>query len=154
VRVRTADARCFIGNFPWSVSLPNHYVRGRGSRFAVISDTTGMRIVSTAPERSRRIACHDPPAEPRQIGGPSPVPARRRSWGVGQAVTKNPVAVIIPCHTVLAAGGKIGGFSAPAAKSQRRRLRHHREGLKVCGLSPVEGGVSCELVSEKAKIPC
>ncbi|WP_320202000.1 methylated-DNA--[protein]-cysteine S-methyltransferase [Agrobacterium sp. rho-13.3] len=32
---------------------------------------------------------------------------------VGQAMAKNPVPLIIPCHRVLAAGGKLGGFSAP-----------------------------------------
>ncbi|HET8936719.1 MAG TPA: methylated-DNA--[protein]-cysteine S-methyltransferase [Polyangiales bacterium] len=32
---------------------------------------------------------------------------------VGQAMAHNPVPVIIPCHRVLAAGGKLGGFSAP-----------------------------------------
>jgi methylated-DNA-[protein]-cysteine S-methyltransferase len=32
---------------------------------------------------------------------------------VGQAMANNPVPLIIPCHRVLAAGGKIGGFSAP-----------------------------------------
>ena len=29
---------------------------------------------------------------------------------VGQAMAKNPVALIIPCHRVLAAGGKVGRF--------------------------------------------
>ncbi len=29
---------------------------------------------------------------------------------VGQAMAKNPVPLIIPCHRVLAAGGKVGGF--------------------------------------------
>ena len=33
---------------------------------------------------------------------------------VGLAMAKNPAALIIPCHRVLAAGGKIGGFSARA----------------------------------------
>jgi methylated-DNA-[protein]-cysteine S-methyltransferase len=32
---------------------------------------------------------------------------------VGKAMANNPVALIIPCHRVLAAGGKVGGFSAP-----------------------------------------
>ncbi|WP_198084007.1 methylated-DNA--[protein]-cysteine S-methyltransferase [Variovorax sp. E3] len=32
---------------------------------------------------------------------------------VGQAMARNPVSLIIPCHRVLAAGGKLGGFSAP-----------------------------------------
>lgn len=31
---------------------------------------------------------------------------------VGTACGANPVPVIVPCHRVLAAGGKIGGFSA------------------------------------------
>jgi methylated-DNA-[protein]-cysteine S-methyltransferase len=32
---------------------------------------------------------------------------------VGQAMAANPVPLIVPCHRVLAAGGKVGGFSAP-----------------------------------------
>jgi methylated-DNA-[protein]-cysteine S-methyltransferase len=31
---------------------------------------------------------------------------------VGQALGQNPIAIIVPCHRVLAAGGKTGGFSA------------------------------------------
>jgi len=31
---------------------------------------------------------------------------------VGQAVGKNPIAIIIPCHRVIAADGGIGGFSS------------------------------------------
>ena len=31
----------------------------------------------------------------------------------GQALGSNPVPLVIPCHRILAAGGRIGGFSAP-----------------------------------------
>ncbi len=41
---------------------------------------------------------------------------------VGQALGKNPVAVIVPCHRVLAAGGHIGGFSANGGVATKRRL--------------------------------
>jgi len=41
---------------------------------------------------------------------------------VGQAMAKNPVALMIPCHRVLAAGGKIGGFSAPGGSAAKRRM--------------------------------
>jgi len=41
---------------------------------------------------------------------------------VGQAMAHNPVALIIPCHRVLAAGGKIGGFSAPGGSAAKRRM--------------------------------
>jgi methylated-DNA-[protein]-cysteine S-methyltransferase len=35
---------------------------------------------------------------------------------------KNPVPVIIPCHRVLAAGGKMGGFSAPGGTATKEKL--------------------------------
>jgi methylated-DNA-[protein]-cysteine S-methyltransferase len=41
---------------------------------------------------------------------------------VGQAMARNPVPLIIPCHRVLAAGGKVGGFSAPGGASAKIRM--------------------------------
>ena len=41
---------------------------------------------------------------------------------VGQAMAKNPVPLIIPCHRVLAAGGKVGGFSAPGGAASKIRM--------------------------------
>jgi len=41
---------------------------------------------------------------------------------VGEAMAKNPVALIIPCHRVLAAGGKLGGFSAPGGAATKARM--------------------------------
>lgn len=41
---------------------------------------------------------------------------------VGQAMGSNPVPVIIPCHRVLAAGNKLGGFSAPGGTTTKERL--------------------------------
>ena len=41
---------------------------------------------------------------------------------VGQAMAKNPVALLIPCHRVLASGGKIGGFSAPGGSAAKIRM--------------------------------
>ena len=34
----------------------------------------------------------------------------RSAQAVGQAVGRNPIALIIPCHRVIAAHGKIGGY--------------------------------------------
>lgn len=41
---------------------------------------------------------------------------------VGQAMARNPVPLIIPCHRVLAAGGKVGGFSAPGGSATKLRM--------------------------------
>jgi methylated-DNA-[protein]-cysteine S-methyltransferase len=37
-------------------------------------------------------------------------------------MAKNPVPLIIPCHRVLAAGGKLGGFSAPGGSATKQRM--------------------------------
>jgi methylated-DNA-[protein]-cysteine S-methyltransferase len=47
-------------------------------------------------------------------------------------MAKNPVALIIPCHRVLAAGGKLGGFSAPGGAATKRRMLE----LEGVGLAP------------------
>ena len=41
---------------------------------------------------------------------------------VGQAMANNPVALIIPCHRVLASGGRIGGFSAPGGAETKAKM--------------------------------
>jgi methylated-DNA-[protein]-cysteine S-methyltransferase len=50
-----------------------------------------------------------------QLGEPD---ARR----IGEAMGRNPCPVIVPCHRVVAAGGKTGGFSAPGGAATKRRL--------------------------------
>ena len=41
---------------------------------------------------------------------------------VAQALAHNPCPLIVPCHRVLAAGGKMGGFSAPGGVRTKLRL--------------------------------
>lgn len=41
---------------------------------------------------------------------------------VGEAMARNPVPLIVPCHRVTAAGGKIGGFSAPGGSVSKARM--------------------------------
>jgi methylated-DNA-[protein]-cysteine S-methyltransferase len=41
---------------------------------------------------------------------------------VAQALAQNPTPIIVPCHRVLAAGGKMGGFSAPGGVRTKLRL--------------------------------
>lgn len=53
----------------------------------------------------------------RMIGGEA-----TNAREIGQAMGKNPVPIIIPCHRVLAAGNRIGGFSAPGGISTKEKL--------------------------------
>jgi methylated-DNA-[protein]-cysteine S-methyltransferase len=41
---------------------------------------------------------------------------------VGQALGQNPIPIIVPCHRVLAANGKSGGFSASGGVTTKLRL--------------------------------
>jgi methylated-DNA-[protein]-cysteine S-methyltransferase len=41
---------------------------------------------------------------------------------VGAAMGRNPWPLIVPCHRVLAASGRIGGFSAPGGTGTKRRM--------------------------------
>ncbi len=41
---------------------------------------------------------------------------------VAQALGHNPFPIIVPCHRVMAAGGKMGGFSAPGGVRTKLRL--------------------------------
>jgi methylated-DNA-[protein]-cysteine S-methyltransferase len=49
---------------------------------------------------------------------------------VGEALGHNPFPIIVPCHRVLAAGSKIGGFSAPGGIRTKFRL------LEIEGAQP------------------
>ena len=41
---------------------------------------------------------------------------------VGQALGANPFPIIVPCHRVLATGGKTGGFSAPLGLETKMKM--------------------------------
>ncbi len=41
---------------------------------------------------------------------------------VGQALGRNPFPIVVPCHRIVAAGGKLGGFSAPGGADTKLRL--------------------------------
>ena len=41
---------------------------------------------------------------------------------VGSVMAKNRFPLVVPCHRVLAAGGELGGYSAPAGLQMKQRL--------------------------------
>lgn len=58
---------------------------------------------------------------------------------VGQAMAANPVPLIIPCHRVTAANGRIGGFSAPGGSHSKAQM------LGIEGVEVRDGVVTREL---------
>lgn len=56
---------------------------------------------------------------------------------VGVAMGRNPVALIIPCHRCLAAGGKLGGFSAPGGSDTKLKMLE-LEGVNLAPPPPAQ----------------
>ncbi|HEY4374260.1 MAG TPA: methylated-DNA--[protein]-cysteine S-methyltransferase [Burkholderiales bacterium] len=49
---------------------------------------------------------------------------------VGHALSRNPTAIIVPCHRIVASGGKLGGFSAPGGADTKLKLLE-LEGVRI-----------------------
>lgn len=52
----------------------------------------------------------------RQIGRP------RAARAVGQALGRNPIPLLVPCHRVVQSDGGLGGFSSPSGPQQKAEL--------------------------------
>jgi methylated-DNA-[protein]-cysteine S-methyltransferase len=82
--------------------------------------------MSAVPEFDRRVYIETRSIAPGQTLTYGDIATRLGDVGlsraVGQALGRNPFPIIIPCHRVLAAGGKTGGFSAPGGTDTKRRL--------------------------------
>jgi methylated-DNA-[protein]-cysteine S-methyltransferase len=90
-------------------------------------DLTGVAIdITGAPEFNARvyaIACSIPPGATMTYGEIAErLGDRTLAREVGQALGQNPCPLIVPCHRVLAAGGKGGGFSAGGGVVTKLRL--------------------------------
>ena len=108
--VRTADI----------VEQLRDYFAGERRRFDVRLD---LRHVSPFQRRVLLAATRVPAGEvvsygeiARRIGEPG------GSRAVGQALGHNPIPIVIPCHRVVAAGGRIGGYTGGVA-IKRKLLR-------------------------------
>lgn len=55
---------------------------------------------------------------------------REAARAVGEAMARNPIPILMPCHRVLGANGKPGGFSAPGGVETKLKMLQI-EGAKV-----------------------
>jgi len=96
-------------------------LRGEGSDLSAVA--LDMERVSPFHRRVYEVARTIPPGTTLSYGD---IAARLGTRGlaraVGQALGRNPFAIVVPCHRVLAAGGKAGGFSANGGITTKLRL--------------------------------
>ncbi|MGJ7574151.1 methylated-DNA--[protein]-cysteine S-methyltransferase [Variovorax sp. RB2P76] len=82
-----------------------------------------MRGVSAFHQRVYAIARRIPPGQTRTYGEiAQELGDKTLSRAVGQAMGHNPFAPVVPCHRVLAAGNKPGGFSAGGGALTKLRM--------------------------------
>ena len=82
-------------------------------------DPEGSAFERNVWQAARRIPCGEVRSYgdiAREIGAPGAAQA------VGLALGRNPVPIIVPCHRVLAADGRSGGFSAPGGVATKFRI--------------------------------
>lgn len=91
------------------------------------ADLSGIEVdLEDAPDFNRRVyavARGIPPGATLTYGQVSAeMGDPRAAQAVGRALGQNPVPIIVPCHRVLAAGGRSGGFSAPGGVDTKLRI--------------------------------
>lgn len=101
-----------------------------GVRSLLAGDATDLRSVeldlAAIPDFDRRVyevTRAIPPGATRtygEVAASMGAPGEARE--VGRALGDNPIPIIVPCHRVTAAGGKLGGFSARGGVATKRRL--------------------------------
>jgi methylated-DNA-[protein]-cysteine S-methyltransferase len=107
---------------------------------ALLDADLDMRAVPDFDRRVYDLARTVPPGETITYGaiakalGEEPMRAR----DVGQALARNPFAPIVPCHRVVAAGGQLGGYSAPGGAATKRWLLE-LEGAAIVAPPPQQG---------------
>jgi methylated-DNA-[protein]-cysteine S-methyltransferase len=63
------------------------------------------------------------PGETRTYGDVAAmIGAPAAAQAVGLALGRNPVPIVVPCHRVLATGGRSGGFTAPGGTATKFRI--------------------------------
>jgi methylated-DNA-[protein]-cysteine S-methyltransferase len=60
----------------------------------------------------------------------------RAARAVGRIMSANPVPFVVPCHRVIAAGGRIGGYGGGREAIGLKRWLLEREGVRLRGQCP------------------
>jgi len=95
----------------------------RGGKTHPATDFLDLASVPDFNARVYAIACAIPPGETLTYGEIAlQLGDKLLAREVGQALGQNPWPIIVPCHRVTAAGGKLGGFSARGGGQTKLKL--------------------------------
>jgi methylated-DNA-[protein]-cysteine S-methyltransferase len=127
------DARMSFERFDEAVTRIREYFRGKRVDF---EDKLDVSPASDFQKKVWAICRSIPYGETRSYGWiASQIGKPGASRAVGCALAKNPIPIIIPCHSVVSAKGAIGGFSG-GLPAKRRLLK--LEGIKLEDNPPEE----------------
>lgn len=99
--------------------ITNLLAGGKTDLSGIGIDPEGSAFERNVWQATRRIPCGEVRSYgdiAREIGAPGAAQA------VGLALGRNPVPIVVPCHRVLAADGRSGGFSAPGGVATKFRI--------------------------------
>ncbi len=115
------------------------YANGEDVDFSgVFLDFTGIATFETAVYYALRKVGRGETVTYGELAGLAGSPGAAQA--VGTAMARNPWPVVVPCHRVLAAGNKPGGFSAPGGLVTKAKLLA-MEGVHLDGGEPMLPGL-------------
>ncbi len=110
-RVRSATAGDPPAAVAQTIELVRHYLNGERINFSQVAvDLAQVDALNRPIYHALRAVGWGETTTYGELARRAGSPASAQT--VGQAMARNPVPVIIPCHRVLASGKRIGGFSA------------------------------------------
>lgn len=93
---------------------------GRADLTGVVLDMSGLSDFLVRVYAAARAV---PPGQTLTYGEiAASVGAPREARAVGQAMGRNPWPIVVPCHRVMGAGGRLVGFSAPGGTDTKLKL--------------------------------
>jgi methylated-DNA-[protein]-cysteine S-methyltransferase len=100
----------------------DEYFRGRRRRFTMPVDLSPVEagFPHTVYEVLRRDVSFGETVSYGELAEMAGRPGAARA--VGNAMSRNPVPIVVPCHRVVAAGGRIGGYGSSGVPTKRLLL--------------------------------
>jgi methylated-DNA-[protein]-cysteine S-methyltransferase len=97
----------------------DEYFRGRRRRFTMPVDLSAVDVPfpRAVYETLQRDVCFGETVSYGELAEMAGRPGAARA--VGNAMSRNPVPIVVPCHRVVAAGGRIGGYGLSGVATKR-----------------------------------